>query len=103
MLERALREALSLGHNYIGTEHILLGLTRENEGAASRILLDLDADAEKIRNEVIRMLSGPGGLRRSSSQRTHPDAAERSGEDAPPKGTPDLSRREISPTKPSKT
>ena len=56
----ALREALSLGHNYIGTEHILLGLVRENEGVAARILLDFDADAEKIRNEIIRMLSGPG-------------------------------------------
>ena len=61
VLELALREALSLGHNYIGTEHILLGLVRENEGVAARILLDFDADAEKIRNEIIRMLSGPGG------------------------------------------
>jgi ATP-dependent Clp protease ATP-binding subunit ClpA len=58
VLELALREALSLGHNYIGTEHILLGLVRENEGVAARILLDFDADAEKIRNEIIRMLSG---------------------------------------------
>ena len=65
VLELALREALSLGHNYIGTEHILLGLVRENEGVAARILLDFDADAEKIRNEIIRMLSGPG--RRSQS------------------------------------
>ncbi len=61
VLELALREALSLGHNYIGTEHILLGLVRENEGVAARILLDFDADSDKIRNEVIRMLSGPGG------------------------------------------
>ncbi|MFN8175500.1 MAG: ATP-dependent Clp protease ATP-binding subunit [Solirubrobacteraceae bacterium] len=66
VLELALREALSLGHNYIGTEHILLGLVRENEGVAARILLDFDADSEKIRNEVIRMLSGPGGRRSSS-------------------------------------
>ena len=66
VLELALREALSLGHNYIGTEHILLGLVRENEGVAARILLDFDADAEKIRNEIIRMLSGPG--RRSQGQ-----------------------------------
>ena len=63
VLELALREALSLGHNYIGTEHILLGLVRENEGVAARILLDFDADSEKIRNEVIRMLSGPSGRR----------------------------------------
>ena len=67
VLELALREALSLGHNYIGTEHILLGLVRENEGVAARILLDFDADSEKIRNEVIRMLSGPGGRRQGAS------------------------------------
>jgi ATP-dependent Clp protease ATP-binding subunit ClpC len=66
VLELALREALSLGHNYIGTEHILLGLVRENEGVAARILLDFDADSEKIRNEVIRMLSGPGGRRQTT-------------------------------------
>ena len=73
VLELALREALSLGHNYIGTEHILLGLVRENEGVAARILLDFDADSEKIRNEVIRMLSGPGGRRQGAG-------AERTGE-----------------------
>ena len=60
VLELALREALSLGHNYIGTEHILLGLIREEEGVATRILLDLDADPEKIRTEVMQLLSGPG-------------------------------------------
>jgi ATP-dependent Clp protease ATP-binding subunit ClpC len=59
VLELALREALRLGHNYIGTEHILLGIVRENEGVAARILLDFDADAEKIRDQVIRGL-GPG-------------------------------------------
>src|SRR5881409_3021891 len=70
VLELALREALSLGHNYIGTEHILLGLVRENEGVAARILLDFDADSEKIRNEVIRMLSGPGGRRQGQGSGT---------------------------------
>src|ERR687893_2296093 len=64
----AQEEARSLGHNYIGTEHILLGLVRENEGVAARILLDFDADSEKIRNEVIRMLSGPGGRRSGGGQ-----------------------------------
>src|ERR687888_493861 len=49
VLELSLREALSIGHNYIGTEHILLGLARENEGVAARILLDFDADAERVR------------------------------------------------------
>jgi hypothetical protein len=60
VLDLALREALSLGHNYIGTEHILLGLVRENNGVAARILLDFDADAEKVRDAVILMLGGPG-------------------------------------------
>jgi len=70
VLELALREALSLCHNYIGTEHILLGLVRENEGVAARILLDFDADAEKIRNEIIRMLSGPGRRQQGGGQGT---------------------------------
>src|ERR687894_282769 len=64
----AQEEARTLKHNYIGTEHILLGLLREEEGVAARILLDFDADSEKIRNEVIRMLSGPGGRRSGSAQ-----------------------------------
>src|ERR671917_1437960 len=68
-------EARSLKHNYIGTEHILLGLVRENEGVAARILLDFDADSEKIRNEVIRMLSGPGGRRSGSGQASGAAAA----------------------------
>jgi hypothetical protein len=58
VLELSLREALSLGHNWIGTEHILLGLVRENEGVAARVLLDFGADAETIRDGVISMLSG---------------------------------------------
>jgi ATP-dependent Clp protease ATP-binding subunit ClpA len=58
VLERALREALSLGHNHIGTEHILLGLVREKEGVAVQILLDLDADLEQVHREVISMLAG---------------------------------------------
>ena len=56
VLELALREAMSLGHTHIGTEHILLGVARENEGVAARILLDYDADAEKIRAAVGRAL-----------------------------------------------
>ena len=78
VLELALREALSLGHNYIGTEHILLGLVRENEGVAARILLDFDADSDKIRNEVIRMLSGPGG-RKSGSEGSSPTTGQAEG------------------------
>jgi ATP-dependent Clp protease ATP-binding subunit ClpC len=76
VLELALRESLSLGNNYIGTEHLLLGLIHESdggvgfrtrlvpelereekEGVAHRILLDFDADSEKIRNEIIRVLA----------------------------------------------
>jgi ATP-dependent Clp protease ATP-binding subunit ClpC len=64
VLEVSLREALSLGHNYIGTEHILLGLVRDHNGVAARILLDFDADSDKIREEVIRLLPGPSGPRR---------------------------------------
>ena len=56
VLEGALGEAHSLGHNYIDTEHILLSLVRENVGVAMDVLLDFDADAEKIRTEVMRLL-----------------------------------------------
>jgi ATP-dependent Clp protease ATP-binding subunit ClpC len=64
VLELSLREALSLGHNFIGTEHLLLGLVRENQGVASRILLDFGVDAEKIRSQLIQMLGGrPGEVR----------------------------------------
>ncbi len=50
-----------LGHNYIGTEHLLLGLARETDSVAARVLLHFDADSEKIRTQVIRTLGGPGG------------------------------------------
>ena len=58
-LELALREALSLGHDYIGTEHLLLGLVRQTESRAVEILNNCDADAEKVRDAVIRMLREP--------------------------------------------
>jgi ATP-dependent Clp protease ATP-binding subunit ClpA len=57
VLELSLREALTLGHNYIGSEHILLGVVAENEGVAARILLDFGAGPEKIRSEVLRFIS----------------------------------------------
>jgi ATP-dependent Clp protease ATP-binding subunit ClpA len=63
VLELSLREALSLGHDYIGTEHILLGLVRENEGVAMRIMLDYDAYADTVRADLLRLLAGPGGQR----------------------------------------
>ena len=60
VLELALREALSLGHDYIGTEHLLLGLVREDEGVGARILLDCNASAETVRRAVITRLAGGG-------------------------------------------
>jgi ATP-dependent Clp protease ATP-binding subunit ClpC len=72
VLELSLREALSLGHNYIGTEHILLGLVREDKGVAARILLDFDADAEKIRSKTVGMLSSPGRSEYSVGQEMSP-------------------------------
>ena len=61
MLELSLREALQLGHNYIGTEHILLGLLREGEGVAAQVLVKLGADPGRIRQQVIQLLAGSGG------------------------------------------
>lgn len=57
--ELSLREALSLGHNYVGTEHLLLGLIREGEGLAAKVLVTLGLDADTVRNEIIRQLSSP--------------------------------------------
>ncbi len=61
VLELSLREALQLGHNYIGTEHILLGLIREGEGVAAQVLQKLGAELQKVRQTVIQLLSGPTG------------------------------------------
>ena len=61
VLELSLREALQLGHNYIGTEHILLGLLREGEGVATQVLMKLGADLNKVRQQVIQLLSGYQG------------------------------------------
>src|SRR3989337_1227191 len=66
VLELSLREALQLGHNYIGTEHILLGLIREGEGVAARVLLNLGADLSRVRNQVIQLLSGYYGTGRQA-------------------------------------
>jgi ATP-dependent Clp protease ATP-binding subunit ClpC len=70
VLELSLREALALGDDYIGTEHILLGLVREHEGVAMRVLLDFDADSAKIRNEVIRLLPTSEDRERSRATAT---------------------------------
>ncbi|MCL2594644.1 MAG: ATP-dependent Clp protease ATP-binding subunit [Promicromonosporaceae bacterium] len=61
VLELSLREALQLGHNYIGTEHILLGLIREGEGVAAQVLTKMGADLNKLRQQVIQLLSGYQG------------------------------------------
>ena len=61
VLELSLREALQLGHNYIGTEHILLGLIREGEGVAAQVLVKLGADLSRVRQQVIQLLSGYAG------------------------------------------
>ena len=81
VLELALHEALSLAHNYIGTEHILLGLTAENEGVAARILADCGADANTIRDEVIRRLESPQAR---EQPRSMPTTTVRNAGDSPP-------------------
>ena len=67
VLELSLREALQLGHNYIGTEHILLGLIREGEGVAAQVLQKLGAELHKVRQTVIQLLSGVQGEESSGS------------------------------------
>jgi molybdopterin-binding protein len=67
-LESALREAVSLGHQYVGTEHLLLGLVREDEGAAIRILADLGQDRESVRAAVMRVMPAPSPRRAARSQ-----------------------------------
>ena len=79
VLELSLREALQLGHNYIGTEHILLGLIREGEGVAAQVLQKLGADLGRVRQQVIQLLSGYGSTQE-----------QRSGEQATPTGSPIL-------------
>ena len=70
-LELSLNEARGLGHNYIGTEHILLGLAAVNEGPATQILGDFDVGPERIRSEVIRTLTAAGPPLRSPAERGH--------------------------------
>jgi ATP-dependent Clp protease ATP-binding subunit ClpC len=68
VLELSLREALQLGHNYIGTEHILLGLIREGEGVAAQVLVKLGADLSRVRQQVIQLLSGYAGGKEGATQ-----------------------------------
>jgi len=62
VLELSLREALQLGHNYIGTEHILLGLIGEGQGVAAQVLISLDLDLARVRQQVVHLLSGYQGI-----------------------------------------
>ena len=71
VLEFSMREALQLGHNYIGTEHILLGLLREGDGVAAQVLIKLGADLNNVRQTVIELLSGyQGGQTQQSGRDT---------------------------------
>jgi ATP-dependent Clp protease ATP-binding subunit ClpC len=72
VLELSLREALQLGHSYIGTEHILLGLIREGEGVAAQVLQKLGADLNRVRQQVIQLLSGFQGKESSGSAPSSP-------------------------------
>ncbi len=68
VLELSLREALQLGHNYIGTEHILLGLIREGEGVAAQVLVKLGADLNRVRQQVLQLLSGYQGKETAAAE-----------------------------------
>ncbi|MEY3691388.1 MAG: hypothetical protein RJB57_1044, partial [Actinomycetota bacterium] len=84
VLELSLREALQLGHNYIGTEHILLGLLREGEGVATQVLVKLGADLGRVRQQVIQLLSGyqgPGA--KGEGQQSGSGSAASGGKDEP--------------------
>jgi ATP-dependent Clp protease ATP-binding subunit ClpC len=84
VLELSLREALQLGHNYIGTEHILLGLLREGEGVAAQVLQQLGADLNRVRQTVIQLLSGyTGGKERGPSAALHEEVEGQGGLSGP--------------------
>ena len=72
VLELSLREALELGHTYIGTEHILLGLVREGEGVAAQVLVALGADLNRVRHRVIGLLTGTLGALPGRGERSDP-------------------------------
>ncbi|GAB3277874.1 ATP-dependent Clp protease ATP-binding subunit [Actinocorallia lasiicapitis] len=75
VLELSLREALQLGHNYIGTEHILLGLIREGEGVAAQVLVKLGADLNRVRQQVIQLLHGYQGGKEATATGTSTESA----------------------------
>ncbi len=83
VLELSLREALQLGHNYIGTEHILLGLIREGEGVAAQVLVKLGADLSRVRQQVIQLLSGYQGSGAPPGEKAGATAGSGTGEAQP--------------------
>lgn len=76
VVELSIEESQNLGHNYVGTEHILLGLLREGEGIAAQVLTNLGVDLERARKEVIQLLGGTEGA-------AHPGGEEKSGPQTP--------------------
>jgi ATP-dependent Clp protease ATP-binding subunit ClpC len=87
VLELSLREALQLGHNYIGTEHMLLGLVREGEGVAAQVLMSLGADLSRVRQQVIQLLSGFQGRETAAAGA---GSAAASGQESQSSGSPVL-------------
>ncbi len=81
VIELAMEEARSLGHNYIGTEHLLLGLIREGEGVASQVLMNLGLDLNRVRNEVITLLGSSGPPQTGPSSKTKTPALDAFGRD----------------------
>jgi ATP-dependent Clp protease ATP-binding subunit ClpC len=82
VLELAVEEARSLGHNYVGTEHLLLGLIREGEGVAAKVLLELGVDRKRVREETLKLLGGtPSGATQEREERAETPALNQFGRD----------------------
>jgi hypothetical protein len=88
VLELSLRESQQLGHNYIGTEHILLGLIREGEGVAAQVLVRLDANLSRVRQQVLQLLEGHQGDQTASPGAASPGAASPGPASGVPPGLP---------------
>jgi len=81
VLELAIEEARQLGHNYVGTEHLLLGLIREGEGVAARVLQELGVDRKKVRDETLRLLGGPPSGKQQEEEKSETPALNQFGRD----------------------
>ena len=81
VLELAIEEARQLGHNYVGTEHLLLGLIREGEGVAARVLQELGVDRKKVRDETLRLLGGPPSGKSQEEEKSETPALNQFGRD----------------------